>query len=270
MKNSVQEADAVICPFPRTYYMLERALDIALKNLFLTPEILITQTFIPEQIQVAASLSKFGLTGTWSKFLFYPAQLQKHKGHESILQVLNDKRVSDVGVKVVFCGSDSDVNYTNYLKRLVQEAGVSEKCRFLGRVSEADLSALFSSCTGVIVPSRAEGGALVALEGIFFNKPITVNRIEAAVMHLQMYQAKCHWFNVDDRESVIEALLVTWQIGGALEHSFDNSQARELFVDRSKEALVVEGWTKVIYYLCGGESKPFPCVDSNLNVFRYV
>lgn len=270
MKVSITEADAVVCHFPRAYYALERAFGITKASLFLTPEILMIDTRIPSQQEVKVSLEKFGLTGKWGKYLFYPAQLQKHKGHDALIKALADKKVKDGGLKIVFCGSDFDASYTAELKKMVQDAGVGDQCRFLGRVSEVDLSALLSGSSGVVVPSRAEGGALVALEGVYFNKPIAVNRIPAAEMHLQMYQAKCRWFQVDKQESLVAALLDLWQPAADSPLLGDNAKARALIVDKTKEKVIAEGWTKVISYLCAGESKPFPCVDSNRNVFRYI
>lgn len=269
---SIERADAVVCHFPRIYYALERVFKINKQNLFLTPEILMIADQAPQKSQIDSTLNKFGLVGRQEKFLFYPAQLQRHKGHDALINAFSADVIRDNNLMLVFCGSDFDPDYTAELKAKIYHMGVGEYCKILGRIDEHDLVSLFEGCAGVIVPSRAEGGALVALEGIYFNKPVAINRIEAAEMHLNMYQAKCHWFNVDVQESVVSALLYLWRPDPDVDAHMhlDNVKARDLMVDEKRKAIIVDGWSRIINYLCTEEGRPFPCVDSNLNVIGYV
>lgn len=270
MKVSLKQADAVITHFPRTYYEVERSLSLTIQNLFITPEILMTELRTPSASEVDEVLMKFGLK---RGFLFYPAQLQKHKGHAEIIRAVAElkdlRQKSDF--KIVFCGSDFDKAYTDLLLTELHTHKLDNVCKFLGRVSEQELACLYTASRGVFVASRAEGGALVALEAAHYGKPVAVNRIAAAEMHLKMHGVQCRWFNIDEISSIREALEFLWEHGAVGEREQNGGLAAFRQESISKRAnLIVDAWERIATYLLGHAQKPFPCLDSSFNVIRYI
>lgn len=139
------------------------------------------------------------------KYLLYPAQFQRHKGHMELLQSL--KNADNSICKIVFVGTEcksSDIQ--NKAREFVNKHDLSEKVIFQGAVTDNDLENLYTYASGVIIPSRAEGGAYVAMEAIYYSLPVAVNHISQAEMHLKQIGANVKWFNVDDKNSTIEAL----------------------------------------------------------------
>jgi len=63
------------------------------------------------------------------------------------------------------------------LKALASELGVSEKVKFLGKVSQEDLLAAYNVCDMVVLPSVNEGFGLVLSEAMCFGKPLIGSNI---------------------------------------------------------------------------------------------
>jgi phosphatidylinositol alpha-1,6-mannosyltransferase len=128
-----------------------------------------------EGIQPCQLPRQLGLVG--NPWLLTVSRLEKrYKGIDTVLRALPliAERVPDV--RYVVAG---DGRLRPDLERLAEQVGCRDRVHFLGRVSSADLVALYSGCTAFVLMSRdrtadggAEGFGLVFLEANSFGKPV--------------------------------------------------------------------------------------------------
>jgi phosphatidyl-myo-inositol dimannoside synthase len=126
----------------------------------------VTPSPLPEEL---------GLTG--QPWLLTVARLDDaYKGIDTVLRALPliAARVPDVSYVVA-----GDGRLRPELERLADELGCRERVIFAGRVSDADLAALYTECTAFVLASRdrmtdggVEGFGLVFLEANSFGKPV--------------------------------------------------------------------------------------------------
>jgi glycosyltransferase involved in cell wall biosynthesis len=91
------------------------------------------------------------------RYLFYPAQFWPHKNHRRIIQalrVLKDEQEMDV--PVVFCGSHTGAIRKRTFKEMMATAsqlGLRNNVRYLGYVSDDDISAIYAESSGLVMPT---------------------------------------------------------------------------------------------------------------------
>ncbi len=270
-RNSVTSSKAVVCHFPRTYYRIEKSIASILPNLFLVPTVDLHQTLPASGEEIQTVAAKYGLATGESHItnLLFPAQLQAHKGHRQIISALAAIGNSGRRIRLLFPGSDFDRELTAELKEFSRASGVLPQTIFLGRISDHDLSCLYQFSDGVIVPSLAEGGAFVPLEGISYGKPVAVNRIEAAEMHLKMHGVKVKWFSSLTLESVVEALLYLSDDTVRCKLSEANMHIVRSLVNPPRDNLLQDCWRRIIAFVIGKGARPLVAVSSNYRVAYY-
>ncbi len=245
-RKNLCSADVVFTEFPRTYYDLEEIAGITLMNLYLTETPLLLDT---RRDSTASSSRRPEVP-----FLLYPAQLQKHKGHEALLRAMAELKSTGIDVVIKCTGSDFNATTTEELKSLASELGVEENVIFTGRISDKELVEMYHECTGVIIPSMAEGGAYVAFEAIAARKPVAVNAIKSAQLHLKMIDGNVIWFDskeISDTASAIVQLIESDQ------NEWDalNSTARDR-ISRMTWQRVAGQFQGVISWLAGDRERP--------------
>ena len=254
-RQNLMNADVVMTHFPRVYYDVERVAEITIPNLFLTesPMLLDTTPINLHGFATSPLVTEEVIT------LIYPAQLQLHKNHEVLIRALATLGHKADRIKIICPGSEFDSVITDSLRKLTVDFGVSEHVLFPGRLSDQELKQLYWSCNGVIVPSLAEGGAYVALEGIAAEKPVAVNSIPAAVSHLNSINAEVTWFDATDIDDTASTLLDLAH-SDPVECLNQNRVARLKIKDMTWEN-VAKKWIRVIEYLKGEQPRPITQVD---------
>jgi glycosyltransferase involved in cell wall biosynthesis len=91
------------------------------------------------------------------RYLFYPAQFWPHKNHERIIRALSLlKEVRRLEIPIVFCGSHSGVIRERNFKQVMTVAaklGIEGNVRYLGYVSDSEISALYAEATALVMPT---------------------------------------------------------------------------------------------------------------------
>lgn len=251
LKQNMIHADAVMCYFPRTYYEMESILGITKKALFLTESPLLFDprgsSRKPEKGQVTT--------------LLYPAQFQQHKNHKRLIQGLSLVVEKNKAVKILCTGTPFHENFMNELRDEIKQNGVEEYFDILGHVTDSQLRDLYAICDGLIIPSMAEGGAYVALEGIAAGKPVAVNDIATARLHLRSFNAKAHWFDAMEAAEVAEAI-TTLSEANSQDWFEANKTARKRIDDVSWD-MVADKWVTVLNWLSHGGEKPRVYADKD-------
>lgn len=251
-RNNLEHATVVTSHFPRTYFDVERVAGVTLMNLFLveSPLMLDTQEGMNSKNEKTKEL-----------FLLYPAQLQQHKNHASLIGAAGFLKESGKPVRIICPGSDFSADVTKDLQELVEKNSLEDDIVFTGRISDEELVALYGDCAGVIIPSMAEGGAYVAFEAIAAGKPVAINDIAAARQHLKMIDAEVFWFDANDRASTVEAIekLLSAEADTQVIRN-ENSRIR---ISQMTWARLAERFETIISWLAGERSRPVLCVDAN-------
>ncbi len=100
-------------------------------------------------LEMEKILNKFQLNG--KKFLFYPAQFWPHKNHINLIKAINELRKENIYIELILTGSDQG-NLT-YILDYIEGLKLSSQIRYLGFVSDNEMSALYKSAYAMVFPT---------------------------------------------------------------------------------------------------------------------
>ena len=112
------------------------------------------------------------------RYLFYPAQFWPHKNHARIVRALAAPENRDV--VVVFTGGNSGRFIADTFRDLMREAadlGVTDRVRYLGYVSNEDMSALYAGATALVMPTFFGPTNIPVIEAWNFGLPVITSDI---------------------------------------------------------------------------------------------
>lgn len=113
------------------------------------------------------------------RFIFYPARSWVHKNHLALIDAIAQLRKRGVIVNVVFTTIVEKPGTA--IRGRISHWGLEKQVRVVGRVSHAQMGAIYRLCTMVVVPSLFEQNSGPMLEAIHFGKPVAVSNIEELV-----------------------------------------------------------------------------------------
>lgn len=121
-------------------------------------------------------LARYGLEGR--RLILYTGQLLWRKGVQYLIDAMPEVLGEIRDARLVILGEGE---YGRELLRRVRERRLQDYVLFLGRASEEELMAAFSSCDVFVLPSLVEGLPTVVLEAMFFGKPVVAAAIPGVV-----------------------------------------------------------------------------------------
>jgi len=263
LRSALLYSDAAITMFPRTYYDVEYLVGTTVPSWFLVQSPLLLKPPKGREDRNAVD------TGD-EVALIYPAQFQIHKNHVGLLNGLRCALERGKRYKLLFTGSDfasHRVPYREQLGKVIDQAGLGENVRILGHLSDHELVTLYQSCHGMIVGSLAEGGAYVALEGIYAGLPVALNELRATRLHLEMYGGHAHYFDSTDPDSTADAFEWistvdrTWL-------AMQNDPCR-LAIDRVNWEDTAKSIYAILSWVCGQRERPVPALAPGAPVITY-
>ena len=102
---------------------------------------------------------------------------ERGKGHDTLIEGWSEVRRHVPAAELWIVGQGDD---TERLRGLVRERGVEDAVRFLGRVSDTELGALYRRASVFAMPSRQEGFGLVYAEAMWHGLPCIGSTADAA------------------------------------------------------------------------------------------
>tara|TARA_B100000900_G_scaffold414846_1_gene442711 strand:+ start:114 stop:1319 length:1206 start_codon:yes stop_codon:yes gene_type:complete len=138
----------------------------------------------------------------FKNFLFYPAQLWKHKNHILLLKAFKEVSKKNKELMLILCGSKKN-NYTEVME-FIKKNNLIQKVKYLGNISQANLLYCYKKSLLVILPSLYESSSLVALESIKMKKPIICSNI--GPMTELKNEFKFIYFNAHSYTSLIHSI----------------------------------------------------------------
>ena len=133
----------------------------------------------PEDRQVDV-LEKYGIPGG---YLFYPAHFWPHKNHVGLLlavQLLRDQYGTTI--PVVLTGSDK--GNERYIRRVVEELGLTGQVHFLGFVPDRDMPSLYREALALAMVSYFGPANIPPLEAFALGCPVINSDFRGAEEHI--------------------------------------------------------------------------------------
>lgn len=106
-------------------------------------------------------------------FLYLPSRINPIKRQLLALRALAQTREP---VRIRFSGSHENLGYFTRLKEEAEALGVSDRVRWLGRISDAEKVVCFARSLGVVFPPLDEDYGYVTLEAMLSSKPVITCR----------------------------------------------------------------------------------------------
>ncbi|HEY3432234.1 MAG TPA: glycosyltransferase [Rhodocyclaceae bacterium] len=181
--------------------LLEKFMFLAQHRFLVAPEGVDTNRFSEEaEDQIPQELPAVARQG----FVFYPAQIWKHKNHALLMHALAEFRAR-MGFEIPCVLTGHDYGYWPELENIRRTLGL-RSVFYLGRVEFAELLWLYKNCSAVLALGLHESSSLPVREGAAFGKPLLCTDIlpnveSAEYLHL-------HLFRQDSAEALAD-LLVT-------------------------------------------------------------
>lgn len=160
-------------------------------------------------------------------YFFYPAQFWPHKNHTRILEALRLLKDNCEILNVVFVGGDKG-NFDR-VKYEIRKYDLNNQVLNLGFIPSDHLSALYTSCVAVLMPTYFGPTNLPPLEAWQFKRPL----IYSSHLNIQCGEAAIQ-VNPDSAESIAQAMQEIIS-GGANESLIERGENRllELANDRA-------------------------------------
>jgi len=167
-RRSAEFSERVIVSFQhvkddivRFYDIPPEKIDVCFQGM---PEI---KPVIPDHIE--AIKHKYGLP---DKYLFYSANIWRHKNHIGLLRglkLLHEKY--DISIQLI-CTGYQYPDYFPEVESVVKELELSDKVRFLGYLPEEDMPVILSGATLVVIPTLYEAGSYSLMEAMVLGVPV--------------------------------------------------------------------------------------------------
>ena len=109
------------------------------------------------------------------KYIFYPAQLWRHKNHEGLLHAIALLREQDILVNAVFVGSDKNAGQD--IRQLTNKLNLREHIFSLNFVSNEDLVALYRKAVALVMPTFFGPTNIPPLEAFALGCPVITSNI---------------------------------------------------------------------------------------------
>jgi glycosyltransferase involved in cell wall biosynthesis len=138
-------------------------------------------------------------------FIFYPAQTWPHKNHVRLIDALSSLQARH-GLTVPLVCTGRKTEYFEQIAARIQSCGLENDIRFLGFVSEGQLSTLYRIATAVVVPTLFESLSLPVWEAFAAGTPVACSRVTALPEQIADAGLLFDPLSVDDMASAIKKL----------------------------------------------------------------
>lgn len=103
-------------------------------------------------------------------YIFYAGIYKPRKNHDGLLRAMQRLIASGISTQLVIAGPMNEGLIP--LKKLAAELGITEQVNFVGAISDADLTALYSGAQVYACPSIYEGFGFTVLEAMACGAPV--------------------------------------------------------------------------------------------------
>lgn len=259
------ESTVVTTMFPRTYYDLEQHVGFNIQNFFL-----LESPLLVKPMRGSAGMQR-GRARTGSPHLLYPAQFQIHKNHAGLLRGLAKAVHNGIDAHLTLVGSDLSTHkkpHRQTVETLARELGIADRVSIEGHVSDERLQILYSECDGLVIPSLAEGGGYVALEGIYAGIPVASNSLRSTRLHVKQFGGFVEFFdstNVDETAAAIR-----WVAECDREAQFHINEPCRDAIDSVSWSRAARGLNRILEFAVGARPRPRHAVSPGDPLIEFI
>lgn len=141
-----------------------------------------------------------------SPYFISPNQFWIHKNHHLIIDAIKKMVDSGKDVCLIFTGKEYDYRYPEYtdqLKKKVEEYGLQKQIRFLGFIDRLDQLVLMKNAEAVVQASLFEGWSTVVEDAKALNSYIILSDIP---VHREQSPTNVCWFDPHSVDSLIDTM----------------------------------------------------------------
>lgn len=163
-----------------------------------------------EQIKVIVNGTDFCADNTNSslenknkKILLCIGSITPRKNQMQIIDCYNliDKEVRE-NIQILFCGND---RMNGLLKEAIWDKNIQNNLKYIGSVSSNEMKNYYSAAAGLIMPSKAEGLSIAALEAISYGLPVIMFKDSECAEDLNDEKVSC-FVNEHNDECLAQAI----------------------------------------------------------------
>jgi glycosyltransferase involved in cell wall biosynthesis len=170
--------------------------------------------------------------GNPEHLVLFVGRLVSYKGPQYLVQAIADILQEYASTKFVFVGQDD--GYGVELVRLAASERVSDKCIFVGQVSDEKLKEFYATANVFVLPSSCEAFGIAALESIAAGTPVVL----ADLGGLSYILSEIGGYPIDMHANVSK------QIATAIKAVFSNDVEKDIEKQRHK-VLQDYSWTSI-------------------------
>jgi len=153
-----------------------------------------------------------GQFGLPEKYLFAPNQFWKHKDHRTLFEAVKILKSRGLDVTLGCTGSSVDFRHPAHfdsLKAFVNDAGLSERIKFLGTVPADALLQLIRHSAAVVQPSLFEGWSTVVEDAKVLARPLILTDLD---VHKEQAVSTSPFFFYarGDAEALADVIAAQW------------------------------------------------------------
>jgi len=156
---------------------------------------------VPDELPEPRIPTELGKSFPGRPFLFYPANVWKHKNHRALLAAF--AQVCSRGSNLTLICTGSLLGRETEWAEILGSAGLEGKVLHLGKVSRVEISWLFRHARALIFASRFEGFGIPLIEAMQTGCPIACGRNTS---QSEVAQDAALYFNADDPTSIAAAI----------------------------------------------------------------
>lgn len=155
-----------------------------------------------------------------------PVVTKGRKGHEQMIQMLQEVTLNNLDVRVVFIGGGSEEELEKLMK-LAMECGVSDKVTFTGYISKTEIRNYLLKADLFVMPTKAEGLPRVVIEAMSVGLPCISTRVSGLPELLQDHFLT-EYHDVDSLSKLVIEMLTTPELyEKASQENFEKSKMYE-------------------------------------------
>jgi glycosyltransferase involved in cell wall biosynthesis len=156
---------------------------------------------IPNGVEIPGRIERH--SGLAERQFVYLGRLHPKKGLENLLDACKKVRQSlGISSQLTIAG-DGDLSYVNSLRSRIQELGLSETVRMIGRVDGDAKKEFFENADVLIAPSHTENFGLVVAEALAHGVPVIASR---GTPWSRLEEVGCGLWVENDPESLAAAI----------------------------------------------------------------
>ncbi|MGC4057579.1 MAG: glycosyltransferase family 1 protein [Chitinophagaceae bacterium] len=141
---------------------------------------------------------------TFPGFFLYPAATWKHKNHAALIRAIAMLKKEHSFAVYLYCTGHITDYGRDELLPMAEAAGVADRIKFLGSVSNDQLYWLYKHAHCVIVPSLYEAGSFPVIEAIYLDTPVLCSDVTSLPDTIDMPDVV---FNPEDPKAIAALML---------------------------------------------------------------